>query len=229
MFNLDQAIAEWRRQMSADGMKAPALLDELESHVREDVERQVQSGADTAQAFDTAVSRLGQPGLLRGEFSKIGETGEVFGRLRYYFLTLAGIQTPTLATNMNTSNPNTNLEPRWATYLKSAGFLLPAVTLWTMMVVFVVPKLREICAGAGLALPGIYGLVFFLMQHVLLIGIALVAGLVLLEWRSDRWPRYRRAAFGVSVFVLNAAVMLLISSMVVYAVIAAAQFVQHAK
>jgi len=229
MFNLDSAISEWRRTMSADGLKAGVLLDELESHLREDVERQVQSGMAVEQAFDAALGHLGRPGILREEFSKIGETGSVFGSMRYLLLTLMGIQTSTLVTNMNTSHPNTNLEPRWATYLKSAGFVFPAVTLWTLMVLFVVPKLREICAHAGVALPGVYGFVFFLMQHALLIGAVLVVGLIVLELRSDRWPRYRRAAFGATVFILNAVVLILISSMVVYAVVAAADFVQRTK
>jgi hypothetical protein len=228
MFNLERAITEWRQQMIAGGVRNPAVLDELEGHLRESVERQVQPGIGVAQAFAAAVSHLGKPGPLREEFSKIGETGEVFGRLRYFLQTLAGIQTPTLATNMNTSYPNTNVEPRWATYLKSAGFMLPAVTVWMLMVVFVAPKLREICGNAGLTLPGVYGFVFFLMQNWLLIGGAVVAGLIFLEWRSDRWPRYRRAAFGVSVFFLNAAVLTLIFSMVIYAIIAA-DFAQKSK
>jgi len=228
MRDLNAQIAEWRSQMAAGGLKSPAVLDELESHLREDVERRVQSGANVAQAFGTAVGQLGRPANLREEFSKISETDEAFGRVRHFLLTLAGIQTPTLATNMNTSFPNANLEPRWATYLKSAGFMLPAMTVWMLMVVFVVPKLREICGNAGLTLPGVYNFVFFLMQHWLLIGGAAVAGLIFLEWRSDRWPRYRRVAFGVSVFILNASVLTLIFSMVIYAVIAA-DFAQKTK
>lgn len=229
MFHLESAISEWRRAMSADGLKAAALLDELESHVRDDVERQVKSGAAAERAFQTAISRMGEPRMLREEFSKIGEAGGMVGRMKYFLMTLAGVQSPTLATNMNTSYSNTNLEPRWATYLKSAGFVLPAITLWTLMVVFVVPKLREVCMHAGVALPVVYNLVFTLMQHGLLLCVALAGALIFLEWRSNRWPRYRRAAFGVGVFVLNAAVLLLISFLVVYAVIAAAQFAQHAK
>jgi len=37
MFDLDQAISEWRRQMAAGGIKLPDALDELESHLREEV------------------------------------------------------------------------------------------------------------------------------------------------------------------------------------------------
>jgi hypothetical protein len=39
MFNLEQAISEWRRQMIAVGIKTPVPLEELESHLREDVEQ----------------------------------------------------------------------------------------------------------------------------------------------------------------------------------------------
>lgn len=40
MFDLEQAIARRRRQMIAGGIKVTEALDELESHLREDVERQ---------------------------------------------------------------------------------------------------------------------------------------------------------------------------------------------
>jgi len=229
MFELDQAIAEWRRKMAADGLKAPALLDELESHLQDDVERQVQSGAGVEPAFHTAVGRLGQPSALTNEFSKIGETNEAFARLKYFLATLAGIQDPTLATNMNSPYPTVNFEPRWATYIKSIAFLLPAATLWMLVVVLIVPKLRQICDQAGVTLPAVYNVVFSLMQHGVLVCGSLVAALVLLEWRSERWPRYRRAAFGIGVFALNSAILILISFLVAYAVIAAAQIAYHPK
>ena len=57
MFNLDEAIAEWRRKMDAGGVKAPVPLDELESHLREDLEQRMQSGANAEQAFEAAVQR----------------------------------------------------------------------------------------------------------------------------------------------------------------------------
>jgi len=74
MFDLDIAIAEWRRQMQAAGLKTPVPLDELESHLRDDIETQMRSGADTQQAFEAAVRRIGQAGRLRTEFEKAGET-----------------------------------------------------------------------------------------------------------------------------------------------------------
>src|SRR6267154_3427870 len=54
MFDLDQAIAQWRRQMLAAGIKTPVTLDELESHLRDDVEQQVQSGWEVQPAFEAS-------------------------------------------------------------------------------------------------------------------------------------------------------------------------------
>jgi len=70
MFNLDHAITEWRRQMTAGGIKAPSVLDELESHVREDVDRQMRSGVDTEKAFQSAVQKIGPASALKNEFKK---------------------------------------------------------------------------------------------------------------------------------------------------------------
>jgi hypothetical protein len=74
MFDLEQSIAEWRKQMLAAGIKSPVLLDELESHLREEIEEQTKSGNSPQQAFEMAVDRIGQAILLRQEFAKAGET-----------------------------------------------------------------------------------------------------------------------------------------------------------
>ena len=70
MFNLEQAIGEWRRQMTAGGIKSSSILEELESHLREDVERQMRAGADAAKAFEMAVQKIGSAGTLKNEFKK---------------------------------------------------------------------------------------------------------------------------------------------------------------
>jgi hypothetical protein len=72
MFNLEQAIAEWRRQMLAGGVKNTNVLDELESHLREDLRRQMDSGEGAERAFAAAVQRIGQASLLQREFAKLG-------------------------------------------------------------------------------------------------------------------------------------------------------------
>lgn len=71
MFNLEQSIAIWRRQMSAGGIKSHDVLDELESHLREDIERQIREGTQTEQAFARAVERVGRADELKLEFGKV--------------------------------------------------------------------------------------------------------------------------------------------------------------
>jgi hypothetical protein len=71
MFNLELAIAEWRQQMLAVGIKTPGALDELESHLRDDVEQRMRLGAGAQEAFEIAVRQIGRPGALRKEFAKI--------------------------------------------------------------------------------------------------------------------------------------------------------------
>jgi len=39
MFELEKSIADWRRQMLAAGIKSPLPLEELEIHLREEIER----------------------------------------------------------------------------------------------------------------------------------------------------------------------------------------------
>ena len=70
MFNLEQAIAEWRRQMLAAGIKTPVPLEELEIHLREEIERQVQSGTEAQSALEAAVQKIGRAGVLKNEFQK---------------------------------------------------------------------------------------------------------------------------------------------------------------
>jgi hypothetical protein len=93
MFNLEQAISEWRRQMQAAGVRNPDVADELESHLREDVGRQVQSGESEEQAFGAAVHRVGEASLLKQEFAKL--SGKKWARLRKLKGIMAGALDPT--------------------------------------------------------------------------------------------------------------------------------------
>jgi hypothetical protein len=79
MFNLNDAIGDWRKRMTAAGMISPALLDELESHLREEMERQLLAGAAAQDAFAIAVQRIGRPNALKREFDKlrVGRNGWV--------------------------------------------------------------------------------------------------------------------------------------------------------
>jgi len=82
MRNLEVKIGEWRAQMTEGGIKSPAILDELESHLREEIERQTRLGVEELRAFEIAAQKIGDSEVLKSEFAKIRGFKEVpFGRM----------------------------------------------------------------------------------------------------------------------------------------------------
>jgi hypothetical protein len=89
MRNLDEQIAEWRTRMAAGGINTPAVLDELEAHLREEIRARITAGATDEQAFREALARLGSANSLRDEFGKVHNSG---GRLlTWSFLLWLGV------------------------------------------------------------------------------------------------------------------------------------------
>jgi hypothetical protein len=82
MFDLEQSIAKWRKHMLAAGIKTPAPLEELEIHLREEIERQMQSGLNGQNAFEIASARIGQANSLKQEFQKNNSPDKVQLRRR---------------------------------------------------------------------------------------------------------------------------------------------------
>ncbi len=71
MFDLERAIADWRRRMESAGVRNPEVLDELESHLRQDFERRPAAGLSEAEAFQTASLSLGTSAEIQTEFKKL--------------------------------------------------------------------------------------------------------------------------------------------------------------
>jgi len=71
MFDLEQSIADWRREMLAAGIKSPVPLEELESHLREEIEQQVKSGLSEQEAFTACVQKIGPAHAVKSEFKKV--------------------------------------------------------------------------------------------------------------------------------------------------------------
>ncbi len=72
--NLEENISEWRQQMLAAGIKTPVPLEELESHLRDEIERQLKSGLNAQAAFELSIQKIGQPEKLNREFKKSERT-----------------------------------------------------------------------------------------------------------------------------------------------------------
>jgi hypothetical protein len=193
-------------------------------HLRDDVEEQVESGSEIQEAFAAAVNRMGEAGDLQREFEKVDETQRK-RKSSQPVLTFAGVRNPDPANYMTTSNLAINFESRWATYAKAAGFLVPAVSLWAISNSFLFPKAKQICDDAGLVIPPPLRVVMPLMdllhEHGFFMFSASMIILIFLEWRSQKWPRYRRPSIGVGVFVVNAVVLVLITAMFTLVLLAA--------
>ncbi len=98
MFNLEQSISEWRWQVDSAGLNNPDILDELESHLREDWARRVDSGESEEQAFEGALQGVGETGLLKHEFAKLrGNKWAWFNNLKAV-LARAFVSSPSLST-----------------------------------------------------------------------------------------------------------------------------------
>ena len=97
MFNLEKSIADWRKQMLAAGIKTPVPLEELEIHLREDIERQMKSGLNGQDAFSSAVQKLGPANTVQNEFMKVDTIHSALKwKLMEIGLTLATILVPLL-------------------------------------------------------------------------------------------------------------------------------------
>ncbi len=70
MFDLENSIANWREQMFVAGIQSPVPLEELELHLREEIERQMKLGASELQAFNLAIQNMGHPNTLKQEFRR---------------------------------------------------------------------------------------------------------------------------------------------------------------
>jgi hypothetical protein len=71
MFDLKTQIEEWRRTVAAHLGDRPDVLDELETHLRDDIERRVRAGAPPEEAWEQARVQLGEPRVLSAEFAKV--------------------------------------------------------------------------------------------------------------------------------------------------------------
>ena len=219
MFELEKAVAEWRRLMSAGGIGSPDLLDELEVHLREETQELEQAGLGAREAFEIAARKIGLAPSLKREFDlaerAAGTLAQKWLRALFPFAYNPNLS---LANVMNTSNPNP--EPAWATYAKAFIFVAPALLLWALFMVFVFPKVNEVCRDAGMRLPAAYRYGWMVKDHFVLLGAGFALAVVLLERLFAGWPRYRRVVLGTMVFLLNSTVLVWITGTVVLALMA---------
>jgi hypothetical protein len=130
MFNLEPSIAEWRRRMIAGGIKTPVPLEELESHLRDHVERQRQLGMGAEQAFCKAVEDIGSGEKLEREFAKVRELNRIRTRevlRRWSAIGGVGLVYSMLATVWTIGMRQRTLEITWIEIVLALGAMIPMI------------------------------------------------------------------------------------------------------
>lgn len=86
MSGIEQQIAQWRVELAQSQSLTPSDLDELESHLREEIANFQPMGLSQPEAFLLARHRLGEPHRLANEFSKVNGNPRRLERLTWIVL-----------------------------------------------------------------------------------------------------------------------------------------------
>jgi hypothetical protein len=168
MFDLEQATKKWRQQMASGGIKTPAVLDELESHLREDIERQTRAGMNTEAAFKAAAERIGQSEALKAEFAKVTGIKDVrWGKVVGIACCLAALPLPAWAVPSFLTVPELTKGER---LLGSAAVVLTFLSLASWRFSYrILPVIRNRRARLATTVTcGLVGLVWLCVFAVLL-------------------------------------------------------------
>jgi len=82
VFDIDKAIAEWRRGLRKSESLEDGYVAELESHLRDAIEHRVRGGAEPDEAFRAAVRKLGESGRIAADYFKTDGRSSVEASLR---------------------------------------------------------------------------------------------------------------------------------------------------
>lgn len=95
MFELEKSIAEWRQKSLAAGIKSPIPMEELENHLREEIERLMRTGMDAKSACEAAMEKIGAANALKIEFEKVEKKACTVKQakliLAFGMMTMAGV------------------------------------------------------------------------------------------------------------------------------------------
>ncbi len=169
MFNLDTAIIEWRQQMLDAGIKTPVPLEELESHLRDDIDQQVRSGSSAQQAFEIAVGRIGQANSLKIEFKKIDNLDKVRQRKRAGLIFAAILGLYSLAVAWILSTHDLTFDERISGFASLVTMLGAVAVIWQLIPrLFPVITNRSAQSAVGI-IGGISGMIWFLVFAYLIL------------------------------------------------------------
>src|SRR5262245_56437668 len=91
MFELERAIADWRRGLAQNGLQNSDVTNELEAHLRDSIDVQIAAGAEPRLAFNTALEQMGTSTELKSEFQCAGVSLKEPIHMKNALCVLAGI------------------------------------------------------------------------------------------------------------------------------------------
>ena len=71
LFEMDREIVRWKAVLESGGGMLPEDIDELESHLRDEIESLEKSGLKADEAFLVSVKRIGSAEGLSQEYFKV--------------------------------------------------------------------------------------------------------------------------------------------------------------
>lgn len=83
-FSLENSIIQWRLMLTNDQKLVGDAVDELESHLLEEIEALKTSGLDDEEAFMVATKRMGHADLIAAEFRKVRGDAFVLDQITPY-------------------------------------------------------------------------------------------------------------------------------------------------
>jgi hypothetical protein len=104
----------------------------------------------------------------------------------------------------------------WASYLKTGLLLLPSVVFFSVAVIFIFPKIKQMCADTNYDARYLFRPVDLVAENSWLILLGGTLFLVGLERWAPIWRRYRANFLAAMIFLVHSAVLLgLVTSLVV--------------
>jgi putative ABC transport system permease protein len=70
MFDLEKEIKSWRKDLSKNTALEDGYIEELESHLRDEIKRLKESGLSDAEALQRAIAQMGPPDSIGAEYFK---------------------------------------------------------------------------------------------------------------------------------------------------------------
>ena len=135
MFNVDEQIRQWRRELNNAEVCHASDLEELEIHLRDEIKNLGDKGLSNEEAFVVASRRLGDKGSLTREFAKVNSQTLFIRRMLWICVgVLASLLIPKLCATV--AHVTALGAIVWGMTQFSLNILIPVIQIVTLIISF---------------------------------------------------------------------------------------------